>query len=123
MPFKVAADLVVVFHLLWILFLVFGAFIGRHVFWVKWLHLSALTFSVLLQLFHWTCPLTFLEVSLRRRHDPDLGYAGDFLAHYAERLVYMQISPSLVFIATVMVVGLSAWAYRPGRSRKPWAEG
>ena len=117
MPFKVAADLVVVFHLLWIVFLVFGALIGRHVIWVKWLHLGALTFSVLLQLFHWTCPLTFLEVWLRRRHDPDVGYAGDFLAHYAERLVYLQISPSLVFIATVMIVGLSAWAYRPEGSR------
>ena len=115
MLFKVAADLVVVFHLLWILFLIFGAFIGRHVPWIKWLHLGALTFSVLLQLFHWTCPLTFLEVWLRHRHDPDLGYSGDFLASYAERLVYVPISPSIILLATVAVVGLSAWAYTKQR--------
>jgi cytochrome c biogenesis protein CcdA len=117
MVFKVAADLVVLFHLLWILFLIFGAFLGKHRAWVKWLHLGALTFSVSMQLFHWTCPLTSLELWLRRQHDPALGYTGDFLAHYAEQLVYLRISPSIVLVATLAVVGFSAWAYWPGAAR------
>jgi cytochrome c biogenesis protein CcdA len=115
MIFKVAADLVVLFHLSWILFILFGALIGRRIVWVKWLHIGALIFSLLLQLFRWVCPLTYLEVWLRRQHDPALGYTGDFLAHYAERLVYLQVSPLVVFIATLLVVGLSVWAY----ARKP----
>lgn len=111
MLFKIAADLVVLFHLLWILFILVGALIGRLVAWVKWLHVGALVFSLLLQWFRWTCPLTYLEIWLQRQHDPSLGYRGDFLAHYAERLVYLQVSPPLVFLATLLVVGLSAWAY------------
>jgi len=117
MASKLAADFVVVIHLLWILFIVFGALIGRLVAWVKWLHVGALTFSICLQLFDWICPLTYLEVWLRQRHDPALGYAGDFFAHYVERLVYLQAPRETVLIATLVVVGLSAWAYRPrGRS-------
>lgn len=117
MLFKVAADLVVLFHLLWILFLIFGALAGRRLVLVKWLHLGALTFSVSMQLFHWTCPLTYLEVWLRHRHDPAVGYSGDFLAHYAEQLVYLRIAPSLVLVATLVVVGCSTWAYWPRRKQ------
>jgi cytochrome c biogenesis protein CcdA len=118
MVFTVVADLVVLFHLLWILFLIFGAVLGRRWIWVKWLHLSALAFSVSMQLFHWTCPLTSLEQWLRRQHDPAPGYTGDFLAHYAEQLVYLRISPSIVFVATLVVVGGSTWAYWPGGARR-----
>ncbi len=113
MLWKVAADLVVIFHLLWILFIIFGALIGWRVTWVKWLHVGALTFSVCLQLFGWICPLTYLEVWLRQRHDPALGYAGDFLVYYAERLVYLRVPRETVFIATLAVLGASAWAYWP----------
>jgi Protein of Unknown function (DUF2784) len=108
-----AADLVVVVHLAWILFLIFGAFIGRHFPWVKWLHVAALTFSVLLQTFAWTCPLTMLEVRLREGTSE--GYAGDFIAHYAERLVYLQAPREAVFAATILIVALSAWAYWPAK--------
>lgn len=110
---KLAADIIVVIHLLWILFIMFGALIGRLVTWVKWLHVGALTFSICLQLFDWICPLTYLEVWLRQRHDPALGYEGDFLAHYAERLVYLQAPREAVLMVTLAVVGLSAWAYLP----------
>ena len=113
-----AADFLVVIHLLWIVFLIGGAMIGRWIVWVKWLHVGALTFSLLLQVFRWICPLTFLEVWLRRRADPSGGYPGDFLAHYAERLVYLPVPPDAVLLATVFIVGLSAWAYWPRPDRK-----
>ena len=113
-----AADFVVVIHLLWIAFLIGGAMIGRRIVWVKWLHGGALTFSLLLQAFHWICPLTFLEVWLRRQADSGGGYPGDFLAHYAERLVYLSAPPPAVFCATVLIVCLSLWAYWPPPDRK-----
>ena len=113
MLWNLAADLVIVIHLLWILFLIGGAAIGRRTAWVKWLHVGALVFSLLLQLFQWTCPSTYLEVWLRRQADPRGGYPGDFLAHYAERLVYLPAPPPAVFCATVLIVCLSLWAYWP----------
>ncbi|TAJ08818.1 MAG: DUF2784 domain-containing protein [Nitrospirae bacterium] len=112
MAWKLAADFVVLIHLLWIGFLLFGALLVRRCRWGKWLHVGALVFSVCLQLFHWVCPLTYLEVWLRRQHDPTLTYTGDFLAHYAERLVYLRVPPLMLLVATMCVVGLSVWVYR-----------
>ncbi len=118
MTWKLAADFVVLLHLLWIVFIIGGAVIGRWVRWVKWTHIGALTFSVLLQGFGWICPLTHLENWLRRRHDPSLAYSGDFIAQYAERLVYLQGPRPAVFFVTLVIVALSAWAYWP-RARTP----
>ncbi|MDA2911856.1 DUF2784 domain-containing protein [Nitrospiraceae bacterium AH_259_D15_M11_P09] len=117
MAWKITADVIVVVHFLWILFIICGALIGRWVRWVKWLHVGALAFSVCLQLFQWTCPLTYLEVWLRQRHDPALGYVGDFLAHYAERLVYLPAPRGVVFAVTLLVVGVTVWAYWPRSQR------
>ena len=117
MFWNVVADVVVVIHLLWIAFVVAGAAIGRRIAWVKWLHIGAVLFSVLLQIFHWVCPLTLLEVWLRRRTDATAGYPGDFIAHYAERLVYLPASPGLILAATFVLVGLSAWVYWPRSGR------
>lgn len=117
MVWKLAADAVVVLHLLWILFIIFGALLARRIALVKWLHVAALAFSLGLQLFGWICPLTYLEVWLRQRHDPALGYTGDFLAQYAERLVYLPAPPEMVLAITLVIVGASAWAYWPRGAR------
>lgn len=111
MIWKLAADGLVLVHLLWIGFILFGALVGRRRRWVKWLHVGALAFSLCLQLFRWVCPLTYLEAWLRRQYDPALTYRGDFIAYYAERLVYLQVSPPALFVATLLVVGCSAWMY------------
>lgn len=111
MGYKIAADLVVVIHLAWILFLILGALVGRYVVWVKWLHIGGLAFSVLLQVFSWYCPLTYLEVWLRARHDPSLSYTGSFIAYYAERLVYLELSRSAVLAGTLGVIVSSSWLY------------
>jgi hypothetical protein len=113
MSWTIAADLVVAVHLLWILFLIFGALAGRRVAWVKWLHVGALAFSVALQVFRWSCPLTLLEVWLRNRALPEQGYAGDFLAHYAQELVYLAVPAPVVFGGTLVIVAASWYAYRP----------
>jgi hypothetical protein len=118
MLWRLAADLVVIGHLIWILFLIGGAMIGRRIRWIRWLHIAALTFSLLLQVFRWICPLTHLEVWLRRQADPSSGYPGDFLAHYAERVVYWSVPPWAVLLATVLIAGLSLWAYWPRSSRQ-----
>jgi hypothetical protein len=115
MPFTLAADAVVLVHLLWILFIMLGAWIGRRVPWVKWVHVGALGFSVLLQVRGWLCPLTFLEHWLRTRSGPGQDYPGDFIAHYAERLVYLDVSRDAVLAATAVIIIGSLWAYWPGR--------
>lgn len=116
--YKIAADVVVVIHFVWILFLIGGAFIGRRVRWVMWTHLAALGYSVLLQAFSWVCPLTYLEFWLWNR-TPAGSYSGSFIAHYLEKLIYMEVPRGLVFALTVAVIVISAVVYYRAAPKTP----
>ena len=111
MPYKILADVVVIIHFLWILFLIFGAFPGVRNKAVKSFHISGLVFAFVLQIFGWYCPLTHLEVWLRAKHDPSLAYAGSFIIHYVEGLIYIEISSWLIFYLTVLLIGLNVCFY------------
>lgn len=111
MIFKLLADTAVLLHFLWIVFLVAGAVWGKRYALVKFLHLSGLAFALVIQVLGWYCPITHLEVWLRSRHDPALGYAGSFIAHYLEKLVYIEAPPWVIFILTVLLFSFNAWFY------------
>ncbi len=102
MIYRILTDITIVCHLLWILFLIFGALFGRRILWVRLLHLSSLGYSILLQLNHWLCPLTHLEIWLRSKTGS--GYSGSFIQHYVEKLVYLDVSREAVFIGTAVVI-------------------
>lgn len=108
--YALAADVAVAVHFGWILFLIGGAAIGRRVLWVRTLHLAGLGYSVLLQLNGWICPLTDLELWLRTRGGTS-AYSGSFVAHYFERLVYLEVEPAWVLLATGAIVGGSVAVY------------
>lgn len=118
MPFKVLADTVVIVHLAWIAFLLLGAFWGVRNRPVKYAHAGGLAFAVAIQVFGWYCPLTYLEAWLRQMHDPALAYPGSFIAHYAEELVYIEISRKGIFAVTVVLVCLNALLYAWSAIRK-----
>ena len=110
------AEAVVFLHLLWILFLIFGALAGRYLRWVKILHLGGLIYSLLLQGCGWICPLTTLEVWLRQRQAPASVYGGGFIQHYVEKIVYLDAPPGYILLGTLCVLAFSAWIYwRPGK--------
>jgi hypothetical protein len=111
MPYKILADIVVIIHFLWILFLIFGAFPGVRNKAVKIFHISGLFFAFVIQKFGWYCPLTHLEVWLRAKHDPSLAYAGSFIIHYLEGLIYIEIPAQLIFSLTLLLIGFNAWFY------------
>ncbi len=108
---RIIADIVVVVHLLWIFFLIAGPYWGRKYRMVGVVHVAGLAFAVISQLAGWYCPLTYLEVWLRQRQDPAGAYPGSFLAHYAEQIVYAELPPAVIFLATVALVLVQAWFY------------
>jgi hypothetical protein len=108
--YAIAAELVVAVHFAWIVFLIGGAVIGRRNRAVRALHLAGLGYSVLLQLNGWICPLTYLELWLRERGRA-ADYRGSFLAHYLERLIYLQVAPEWVLLGTGLIIGLAAALY------------
>jgi hypothetical protein len=111
MLYRLAADLTVIIHFLWIVFLAAGAFIGRRYRTVKMIHIAGLLFSVVMQIFGWNCPLTHLELWLRQKHDPSMSYAGSFIIHYIETIVYVELSPVIIFVLTLILVAVSAYLY------------
>jgi hypothetical protein len=116
--FKISADIVVFVHFSWILFLIFGVLIGFRIRWVMWVHLGGLVFSLVLQYTRALCPLTYLEVWLRNRHDPSLAYPGSFIAHYAEELVYLQVDKNQLFWLSAGFVVISVIAYGVALTRQ-----
>ena len=81
------ADLVVLVHAGFILFAVLG---GLLVLWrrrILWLHLPVAIWAMLVELFGWVCPLTPLEIALRRAGG-GTAYAGTFVGHYLLPLIY-----------------------------------
>ena len=114
---SIAADTTVILHLLWIVFLIFGALPGRHHKWIKRVHVSGLIFALIIQAAGWYCPLTYIEIWLRNTHDPLTSYSGSFIINYVEKIVYLEIPRSVVFAATVFLIFVNILVYRKGAKR------
>jgi hypothetical protein len=87
MLFRVLADIVVVLHLGFILFVVLGGLVVFRWKWFVWIHIPAAIWGALIEFGGWLCPLTPLE-NLLRRVSGAAGYSGGFAAHYILLLVY-----------------------------------
>ncbi len=112
MIYGILADTVIIVHFLWILFLITGSYWGSRHRPVMMIHGAGLVFALISQLFGWYCPLTLLEVWLQKKRNTAQAYPGSFIAHYAEKLVYIDLSPRVIFALTLALVGVTIWTYR-----------
>lgn len=87
MTYSIAADLLVVIHLGFIFFVVLGGLLVFKWRAVMYLHLPAVLWGVLLELFGWLCPLTPWEKQLRLLAGEE-GYNVSFVEHYLLPIVY-----------------------------------
>jgi hypothetical protein len=85
--YRALADLVLLVHLAFVVFVILGGLLVlRRPMWA-WLHLPCAAWGVLIEFAGWICPLTPWEVSLRIRGG-EAGYAGGFIAHYVTAVLY-----------------------------------
>ena len=100
-------------HLLFILWIVFGAAVTRRRPVLRWLHLGSLVWGILIEILPWTCPLTWAENFLETRAGIE-PYQGGFLLHYLDALIYPNIPPGLLtgLGVAVCVVNLGIYARR-----------
>jgi hypothetical protein len=87
MLYRWLADLIVLFHIAFVVFVVVGGFFVLRWPRVAWIHLPAAAWGVLIELGGWVCPLTPLENALRARGG-EAGYAGGFLDQYLLPILY-----------------------------------
>ena len=81
------ADLVVIAHALFIVFVVAGGLLVLRWPRAAWVHLPAAVWGVLIEWAGWICPLTPLENTLRRAAG-QAGYSGGFVERYLLPLIY-----------------------------------
>jgi len=65
MLYQVLADSVVLAHLAFIVFVLFGGLLALRWRWMPWIHLPAAIWGAVVVLFGWICPLTPIENALR----------------------------------------------------------
>lgn len=111
-----AADLVVLIHFAFILFVVLGGLLVLKWRWVSFLHLPCVAYGALIEFCGWICPLTPLEQNLRAAAG-QAGYTGGFIDHYLVKVIYppgltpaMQVG--LGILVLVINAGVYAWVLR-----------
>ena len=128
--YRIAADVMVVFHFAYVAFVVVGfllVLIGivrrwrwtRNL-WFRALHLTAILIVAAEAVLGITCPLTVWENAFRRMAG-DATYHGAFLAEWVHELLFYQ-APPWVFTTAYVLFGLAVLATfllaPPRRSRQ-----
>jgi hypothetical protein len=117
----VLADIVLVAHFAFVLFVALGGLLVLRWPRAAWVHVPAALWGVAIEFAGWACPLTPLENRLRELAGQST-YEGDFIARYLMPLIYpeglnreAQIAlglTALVFNAAIYVI---VWRRRRAR--------
>jgi hypothetical protein len=97
-------------HALFIVWVIFGALLTRSRPILRWLHIASLIWGILTELLPWPCPLTLLENWFEEKGGVE-PYRGGFLLHYMDRLVYPDLSATVLTVAGVIVCALNLAFY------------
>jgi hypothetical protein len=120
MIYRLAADGLLLLHLGFVLFALFG---GLLVAWRRgfiYLHLPAAGWAVAVELIDGSCPLTSWEKLLRQRAG-DSGYSEGFIEHYLLPVLYpswLTLPVQYVLIAVVIATNVAVYAWVWARRRR-----
>ena len=123
MPYTLLADLLVVLHVSFVVFVILGGLLVWRRVWVVWLHLPAVCWGVGIEWMGGICPLTPLEIWLRSQTSEG-AYESDFVAQYLLPFLYptglthatQVVLGSAVLTINVLIYGLlwrQRWRDRP----------
>lgn len=111
MPWLFLADTVLVVHLGFILFAVFGGAFVLHRPGAALFHLPTALYAVLIEFVGWPCPLTPLENWLRRAGG-QTGYDTGFIEHYLVPVIYpAALGPRMQIVLGTLALGLNVAIY------------
>jgi hypothetical protein len=119
MLYRWAADLVVVVHFAFILFVTTGSILAWRWPRLLWLHIPAVVYGIALVTIGFDCPLTTLENSLRRRGG-EQAYTGGFVNRYLRDVIYPGRLTGLLrgLVAVCIVVGYAGLLTRRRTERR-----
>jgi uncharacterized protein DUF2784 len=116
------ADLVLVVHALFVVFVIFGGLIVLKWHKVMWVHIPCAIWGALIGLFGWICPLTYLENYFLEIANGNY-YESGFIQHYLTPIIYpsgLTTGIQILLGITVIVVNLAiyciVWRHRHGKT-------
>ena len=108
---KLIADILVLFHIGFILFVIFGGFLVVRWRLFIWLHLPCAIWGALIEFAGWICPLTPLENRLRNSAGSS-GYSGGFIENYIIPLIYpTELTREIQYALGFGVIAINLCAY------------
>lgn len=111
MLYRIAADGLVLFHLLFILFVLFGGLLVLKWRALIWLHLPAAAWGVSVEVLHLACPLTEWENRMRLAAG-QTGYGGGFIEHYVWPVIYPSgLTPAIQLALGSVVLAVNVLVY------------
>ena len=119
MIYRALADLVLVVHLAFVLFVVLGGLLVLRWPRVALLHVPVAIWGVLIEYSGWICPLTPLENSFRTSGG-EAGYSGGFIQHYLQPVLYpggLTRATQVVLGSLVLILNLAAYGILVSRMR------
>jgi hypothetical protein len=110
-----AADIIVLLHFAFILFVSAGGLLVLRWPRLAWLHLPCVAWGVLIEATGGICPLTPLEMRFRLAAG-EPGYSGDFIDRYLLPMIYpagltrgLQIGLGIALLLFNLVIYVFAW--------------
>lgn len=111
MWYRLGADLVLLFHLAFVLFVLAGGLLVLKWPRLAWLHLPAVAWSAVIEFTGWICPLTPLENVLRALAGA-ATYDSDFIEHHILPLLYpAELTRDIQLILGMIVIGVNIAVY------------
>jgi hypothetical protein len=118
--YRLLADVTVVIHLVFVLFVVAGGWLVLRRPQLAWLHVPAALWGAFIELAGWMCPLTPLENWLREQGGRQ-AYTTSFVEHYLIPVLYPQSltrEVQWVLGGLVLVVNIAVYALIVRRTRR-----
>jgi len=107
------ADLVLIVHLAFVVFVLCGGLLVLRWRWIAWLHLPAAVWGAVVEFSGWVCPLTPLENWLREQAG-ETGYRSDFVAYYLLPVLYpddLTRDVQLMLGTAVLAINISVYGW------------
>lgn len=107
------ADLVLIIHVLFIVFVIFGGVLALRWHRVIWIHLPCAVWGMLIEFRGWICPLTYLENDLRKVAGAS-GYSSGFIEHYLTPIIYppgLTQEIQILLGISVIIINLVIYSY------------
>lgn len=111
MGYRIGADIVLLLHLSFVLFVIAGGLLLVKWHGIAWIHLPAVAWGALVEFTGWTCPLTPLENRLRSLAGESAA-EGDFISQYLPPLLYpaaLTREIQLLLGITVLLINLGLY--------------